>query len=81
MPTILSPEEQTRLDAWVGAIRQLARDHNVAHKKAFTLAITSARLKTATSTVDFIVNASAGYCVEAGIPEEQLVAVRTMIFG
>lgn len=69
-----SPEEQARIDAWVISIRKLARANGCAHTLAVNHAIKFAR--TAPQS-----NAVITACVEAGIPEDQLIAIHTLIFG
>lgn len=69
----LTDEEIARRDAFVVAIRELARQHNVAHRTGIKVSIESARIY----KLDLAVNAAR----DAGIPHDALISVRTLIFG
>ena len=68
-----TPEEQAKLDAFVAALRGLARTNSCAHRLSFSHAIKAARVW------DFA--AAARFAHTAGIPDEQVTAVYTLIFG
>ena len=80
-----TPEEQAKCDAWVAAIRQLARIHNVAHKQAINSAIKAARVETTLAatlvTLPGYAHGSTYYAIEAGIPEDEVRGVRALIYG
>lgn len=67
------PAEVAKADAWVSAIRGLARIHRCAHTLQISHALKVARtgnIKMATQ-----------FAVEAGIPAEELKSVETLIFN
>jgi hypothetical protein len=66
---------QAKRDAWIAAIRQLSRIHKCSHTAAIANAIKFARVEPVGATTSFKI------CVQAGIPEAELVAVMTLIFG
>ena len=71
-----------KLDAWCIAIRNLARAHGVAHRLYIGDAIKEIR-KPATTTWQPTkrIDESFRMAVAGGIPEEELLAIRTLIFG
>lgn len=84
--SIASPEEmieaRDKIDAWVSSIRGLARIHRCAHTLAFSRAVKDARpLVFTLQRARESVAASMRECVNAGIPEEELVSIRTLLFG
>lgn len=78
-----SREWIAKVDAWVLAIRNLSRDHKVAHHPSIGLAVKEARKVTASATWQptHLIDKSYRLAVEAGIPPEDLLAVRALIFG
>lgn len=71
-----------KLDAWVLAIRNLARDHRVAHRIYIGDAIKEIRKPaTATYSPHKRIEESFRMAVAGGIPEEELLAIRALIFG
>lgn len=71
-----------KLDAWCIAIRNLARAHGVAHRLHINYAIKEIRKPaTVTYSPHKRVDESFLLAVEGGIPEEELLAIRTLIFG
>jgi hypothetical protein len=81
MPKQLTHEQDERIDAWVCAIRNMARSHGVAHKASFSKAVAAARKRLSTESFPDLVRMSFTHAVSAGIPEEELIAVRTLLFG
>lgn len=81
MPKQLTPEQDERIDAWVCAIRNMARSHGVAHKASFSKSVAVTRKRMATETFPALLQMSFTHAVSAGIPEEELIAVRTLLFG
>lgn len=69
----IPPEELARAHAWVSAIRGLARQHRCAHKLELSHAIRVARTGNVPMATQF--------AMQAGIPNEELVALSTLIFG
>lgn len=80
MPATFTQEEQDKLDAWVSAIRTLARQHRVAHREEVSLAIKFVRRTLVTESISSMVSKSAAYAKSAGIPSDEIVAIRTLIF-
>lgn len=75
-------EARAKLDAWVSSIRGLARIHRCAHTLTFSQAVKLARpLHLSLHHANQAAIASMRSCIEAGIPEEELVAIRTLLFG
>lgn len=84
MPTFtyVTDEWAAKLDAWVLAIRNLARIHKVAHRVYINDAVKEVRKPvTLNWTPMKRVDESFRMAVTGGIPEEELLAVRTLIFG
>lgn len=81
MPATFTQEEQDKLDAWVSAIRTLARQHRVAHREEVSLAIKFVRRTLVTESIPSMVSKSAEYAKSAGIPSDEIVAIRTLIFS
>lgn len=81
MPATLTPEEQVKVDAWVLAVRQLARQHRCAHLGMITYAVKVARRTLVSETIPTIIGLSSRHAQSAGIPEEELNAVRALLFG
>lgn len=81
MPATLTPEEQQKVDAWVNAVRALARQHGVAHRPGVTYAVKSARRLLVTEPLTQMIYLSSRNAQSAGIPEEELLAIRTLIFS
>lgn len=78
----LPPEMQAKLDAWINSIRGLARQHGVAHRPAIGRAVKDLRLATSKPVIlEVVVRSSVESCAEAGIPKDELISVRTLIFG
>lgn len=78
----LPPEMQAKLDAWINSIRGLARQHGVAHRSEVSQAVKDLRMVTSKPVIlDIIVRSSTFTLIDAGIPEDELIAVRTLIFG
>lgn len=69
----LTDDEIARRDAFVVAIRELARQHNVAHRTAVGDAIKAAR--------DYKLPVAMKHASNAGIPQDALVSIHTLIFG
>ena len=80
MPATFTQEEQDKLDAWVNAIRSLARQYRVAHREDTSLAIKFVRRTMVTESISSMVSKSVAFAKSAGIPEEELAAIRTLIF-
>lgn len=77
-PRPITPEDQAKLDAWIVSIRQLARIHKCAHKTSVANILKSMRTHgILVYTHREIHIGLAG----AGIPEEELTAVYTLIYG
>lgn len=72
----LTPDEQARIDAWVNAIRGLARQYSVAHRAEIGMAIKLARKSPVPG--NHLVHT---FCKQGGIPEDVLTAVHMLIFG
>ena len=81
MPATLTPEEQQKVDAWVYAVRTLARQHGCAHREGVNFAVKSARRLLVTESLSTMIYLSSRNAQSAGIPEEELLAIRTLIFG
>ena len=81
MPATYTVEEQIKLDAWVNAIRTLARQHGVSHRIHISEAVKTARKTLATQTLANQVQESSRMAIVGGIPAEEMVAIRTLIFG
>ncbi len=80
MPATFTQEEQDKIDAWVNAIRSLARQHRVAHRSDVSMAIKIIRRTLVTESLLSQVLKSTEYALTAGIPKEELLAIRTLIF-
>lgn len=81
MPLELTPADEQKVDAWVCAIRSLARTHHVAHRSDVGHAIKAARKRAGVVSLTEAVKASLLTARAAGIPEEELESVRALIFG
>lgn len=77
----LPPEMQAKLDAWVNSIRGLARQHGVAHRTEIGRVVKDLRMARTPPVLEMLVRSSVFTCIDAGIPEDELIAVRTLIFG
>lgn len=78
----LPPEMQVKLDAWVSSIRGLARQHGVAHRTEIGRAVKEVNLaRSKPVLLETVLNFSLAKAEYAGIPEDELIAVRTLIFG
>ncbi len=77
-----NPEYVQKLDAWANTIRNLARAHGVAHRVAINDAVKEIR-KPVGVTADPLARLDKSFklAVQGGIPEEELRAVYTLIFG
>lgn len=78
----LPPEMAAKLDAWIAAIRNLARQHQVAHHTNIARAAKDLRLAhTKPSVAPLVLKSSFEMVAEAGVPRDELSAIRTLIFG
>lgn len=78
----MPPEMQAKLDAWVNSIRALARTHGVAHRPTIGRVVKDLRLATSKPVIlDIVLRSSIESCADVGIPKDELIAVRTLIFG
>lgn len=66
------PKEVAKADAWVSAIRGLARIHRCAHTIEISHAVKVARTGNIPMATKF--------AIDAGIPAEELKSVETLIF-
>jgi hypothetical protein len=75
-------EYAQKLDAWVNAIRNLARAHGVAHRVRINDAVKEIRKPITVSSSGLgRVDNSLKLAVQGGIPEEELRAIHALIFG